>query len=43
MHVMQEDRKLLSHWLALKRYGFFEQAVLNIMRQLAPIFCDSVS
>jgi hypothetical protein len=40
---MQEDRKLVPPWLALKRYGFFEQAVLNIMRQIAPIPRNSVS
>jgi hypothetical protein len=38
-----KDSKWLSHWLALKCYGFFEQAVLKIMRQLAPISCNSVS
>lgn len=43
MSMMQEDGKLLSHCLALGRHCFLEQVVLNIVRQLAPISCNSVS
>ena|SRR5882724_3715281 len=43
MPVMQEDGKLLPPCLALRRHGFLEQVVLNMLRQPAPNLGNSVS
>jgi hypothetical protein len=43
MFVMEEDGKLLPHWLALRRHGFLEQIVLNLLGQLAPDLRNSLS
>ena len=40
---MQEDGKLLSHGLALRRHSLLEKIVLNVMGQLAPIPRNSVA
>ena len=36
MVVMQEDGKLRSYGLALRRDGLFEEVILHLLRQIAP-------
>jgi hypothetical protein len=36
MVVMQEDGKLRSYGLALRRDGLFEEVILRLLRQIAP-------
>jgi hypothetical protein len=36
MLAMQEDSKLRSNGVALRRYRFFKQMILDLLRQVAP-------
>ena len=43
MTIVQEDGQSVSRWLTLRRYGFLEQLMLNIVRQVAPYPCNRVA
>jgi hypothetical protein len=43
MLMMKKDGKLLSHHFTLRRDGFLEQMLLNVVRQTAPSPGDSLS